>query len=360
MKRRRGMYRACLGAAQAPEGRPGLQSSANTPAPQATHTPNPRRLPSLMVNFCRKGSAPGIGMMRPLACQALAHSPFDQHPLWVCGRFTYSEQEICAALRPANFSLSSWCLFSSQGLLGARSSARQCGQCIPFSSQWTLPGLVLTFFSPLESQRPSVTCRQPPTTQRNCLPVLASSAQPVTADLPPSQHQGLGAQPWGALSSRGGPCAADSTSATTAWELCNPVPRGPHRRQAQLVSSHGSTDTGPTGRPRWTHRAHGRRVVLTAGCDCGFAATLTSQRAAQRRRETSGPGAPGAHRNLPSHRGCRLLSLKPHLDSLCLQHVCCLQTQHTRNQEVIDHSRAHHWAQGRQCPMRSRFQEEHD
>ena len=256
MKRCRRMYRARVGAAQAPEGRPGLQSSANTPAPQATRTPDPRRLPSLMVDFCRKGSAPGIGMMRPLACQALAHFPFDQHPLWVCGHFTYSEQEICAVLHPANFSPSSWCLFSSQGLLGARSSARQCGQCIPFSSQWTLSGLVLTFFSPPESQRPSVACRQPPTTQRNCLPVLASSAQPVTADLPPSQHRGLGAQPWGACSSRGGPCTADSIATTTAWRLCNPVPQGLHRWQAQLVCSHGSTDMGPTGRPRWTHTGH--------------------------------------------------------------------------------------------------------
>lgn len=188
MKRRRRVDRARVGATQVPGGRPGLRSSADTPAPQATRTPDPWRLPSLMVDFCRKGSAPGIGTMRPLACQALAHFPFDQHPLWVCGHFTHSEQEVGTVSRPANFFPRSWCLLSSQGLPGARSSARQCGQCIPFSSQWTLSGLVLTFFSPLESQRPSVTCRPPPTTPHNCLPVIASSAQPVMADLPPNQH----------------------------------------------------------------------------------------------------------------------------------------------------------------------------
>ena len=114
------------------------------------HSPDPQHLPSLVVDS-QKGIRARNGHDGPPACQALARFPFDQHSLLVGGCFMYSEQQIWAVTRPANFSPRDWASFCSQGFLGAGSSVRQCGRRVPFS-QCTLSGLVLTFFSSLESQ----------------------------------------------------------------------------------------------------------------------------------------------------------------------------------------------------------------
>lgn len=159
-----------MGATQAPEGRPGLRSRANAPAPQAPHTPDPQRLPSLAVDFCRKGSAPGIGVMRPPACQALARFPFDQHLFWWAGAShtlsSRSGQSHALQISPRVTGLC--CVHRVSG--GRQPCTPVCSMH-PILLTVQLSGLVLTFFSPLESQRPSITCQQPPTTPGNCLPV---------------------------------------------------------------------------------------------------------------------------------------------------------------------------------------------